>query len=69
MEALLPRVGLSLVDAFNDLDYEPDSLGDRAEPLRRLPRPLVSALGAGVAATSRLLRMEDSTVFITRRAR
>ncbi|NNB84922.1 methyltransferase domain-containing protein [Corallococcus exiguus] len=66
MEALLPRVGLERVDAFGDLDFEADSLADRAHALRKLPRPLVSLAGQGLGAVARGLSLEDAGIFIAR---
>ncbi|RKH68607.1 hypothetical protein [Corallococcus aberystwythensis] len=54
------------MDAFGGLDFEDDSLADRAHALRRLPRPLVSLAGQGLGAVARGLRLEDAGVFIAR---
>jgi hypothetical protein len=66
MEALLPRVGLELVDAFGDLDFEPGSLAERAHALRRVPRPLVALAGNGLGVVATALGLQDSYIFIAR---
>ncbi|MBZ4332861.1 hypothetical protein NR800_12580 [Corallococcus interemptor] len=56
----------SVRDTFGGLDFEADSLADRARALRRLPRPLVSLAGQGLGALARGLRLEDAGIFVER---
>ena len=64
---LVRSLGMDVVQAWDDLEFEPGSLHERVAMLRTVPRPLSGALGRALATVATNLGRADSHVIIASR--
>jgi SAM-dependent methyltransferase len=66
MHALLDRLRLPVARSWQDPEFEASALRHRAGFLRRVPRPVATAVGAAAVGMGKALRMQDTAVFLCR---
>ncbi|MBC8132025.1 MAG: hypothetical protein H7X95_03515 [Deltaproteobacteria bacterium] len=67
LDRFVKAIGLRVLDVFDDLEFEAESLTERAAPLRRLPQgPVIFAARALADVARRLGRMDTRIVIASR---
>jgi SAM-dependent methyltransferase len=68
LSALIAKVGLRAIRTLDDLDFEPQDLGNRLAPRMAPLKVFALPAGHGLATTARVLGREDSRIVIAERA-
>lgn len=66
VRGLIERLGLEPLEPYFDAEFEPASLSDRVHALRGLPRPVGTAVGAGLSAAVHALGWYDAEIALAR---
>lgn len=66
MGQLLQLSRMSLLEERGDRDFEPDTLADRARPLRRLPKGAAWLAGSATGILTNLTGTHDATIYVAR---